>query len=536
MKCHPLLSKLAKRGTAAFLLLAMLGLSANDAVAQVECTAETVANGTLKSVTFAAGAHVVESGAGLLSGSGTASVDNIPAGATIEEAFLYWAVRKNDGEPAGQIDLTVNTSDLGTVEGNCIGVDDDGDEGPSGTVYAFKYEIPTNELTAGAPNTVDVEVLDAVTRADGFSVVVLYSLDGSIGYSEFYEGADFIWDEIDDFSSSLTIEGSILEQCAGNDLTLHLKVGDVTDDRPHLLRIDIDESNFLEEYGFFGFQDPNWEAQWSDREVDIGEATSKIEIELVSEEDPANPGGDPSSLSWIVAGVTCSVAGEVAGCTRTPGYWRNNGFRSGVLTTALASAKIEFTDAFDGDPWASDLSVNDARGILNQNSCSDISYCLQKHLLASILNVANGATNTIEDTIEDAINFLDSDISVDAEDLKDTLDSFNNGLEGPPSCDTLEDEGNASPSALNRGQINHSVGPNPFNPSTLIHFELGESMAVRLAVYDILGREVRILLDETVNAGEHRVNFDANGLPTGTYFYRFVTPEGIFGGQMILMK
>jgi len=534
---------IARAGAAALLLLAMLAISSNDAAAQVECSNPAVPEGSLELVSFPAGSHVAESGAGLAENEMGTAIVELPAGASVVDAYVYWSVRQNDTEPNGMINLTVNGGATQTVEGDCIGFDTDGALGApstSGPAYAFKYGFPTTELNAGAPNTIDVEVLDAdISRADGFSAVILYTTSGSTGYSQFYEGADFIWGPAVQVSSSLTIDGEILEQCTGNDLTLHLKVGDTTPERPNRLTIEIDGTTFLEEFNFFGDAGQGWESQWSDREIVIGsaeyDAASSIDVELASEkENDSDPA--PSSLTWVVGGVTCSATTEIAGCTRTPGYWRNNGFRSGVLETALASAKTQFPDAFDGDPWASDLTVADAQNILNQDSCSDISYCLQKHLLATILNVANGATNTIASTVEDAIDYLESSTSVDAEDLKNTLDRYNNGLEGPPSCDSIEDERIESPSAQNRNQLVHSVGPNPFNPTTQIHFELTESMPVKLGVYDVLGREVRILIDGVVSAGEHRVHFDANGLPTGTYFYRFTTPEGAFGGQMLLLK
>ncbi len=62
--------------------------------------------------------------------------------------------------------------------------------------------------------------------------------------------------------------------------------------------------------------------------------------------------------------------------------------------------------------------------------------------------------------------------------------------------------------------------PNPFNPSTRIDFELTSTADVRLAVYDILGREVALLADGTRAAGEHSVTFEAGDLPSGVYLYR----------------
>jgi hypothetical protein len=81
--------------------------------------------------------------------------------------------------------------------------------------------------------------------------------------------------------------------------------------------------------------------------------------------------------------------------------------------------------------------------------------------------------------------------------------------------------------------------PNPFNPSTTIEFEVPDEMSVSLAVYDLLGREVAVLLDnEDVEEGSHVVEFDARTLASGIYFYRLLGNEGQFRQmkKMMLVK
>lgn len=67
--------------------------------------------------------------------------------------------------------------------------------------------------------------------------------------------------------------------------------------------------------------------------------------------------------------------------------------------------------------------------------------------------------------------------------------------------------------------------PNPFNPTTLIRFSLRTSHLARLAIYDILGREVAVLVDGWMSAGEHQVRFDAAGLSSGVYIYALTTSD-----------
>ncbi|HMK39096.1 MAG TPA: T9SS type A sorting domain-containing protein [Bacteroidota bacterium] len=78
--------------------------------------------------------------------------------------------------------------------------------------------------------------------------------------------------------------------------------------------------------------------------------------------------------------------------------------------------------------------------------------------------------------------------------------------------------------------------PNPFNPSTLIQYQLPGDGPVRLAVFDILGREVATLVDGVQQQGTHEVRFDGGGLSSGVYFYRLQTSGSVQQRKMILQK
>ena len=78
--------------------------------------------------------------------------------------------------------------------------------------------------------------------------------------------------------------------------------------------------------------------------------------------------------------------------------------------------------------------------------------------------------------------------------------------------------------------------PNPFNPSTTIEFQLPEAGAVTLKVYDVLGEEIKTLIDQRMNSGNYKVNFDGSGQPSGIYFYNLISGDYKSVKKMILLK
>ena len=78
--------------------------------------------------------------------------------------------------------------------------------------------------------------------------------------------------------------------------------------------------------------------------------------------------------------------------------------------------------------------------------------------------------------------------------------------------------------------------PNPFNPSTTISYSIPVSSFVTLKVFDILGNEIRSLVNEEKSEGNYEVEFNAANLPSGVYFYRLQTANFIETRKMVLMK
>ena len=83
--------------------------------------------------------------------------------------------------------------------------------------------------------------------------------------------------------------------------------------------------------------------------------------------------------------------------------------------------------------------------------------------------------------------------------------------------------------------------PNPFNPSTKIKFDIpavGQRHAfdVRLKIYDIIGREITTLANETLQPGTYEVTFDGSNLPSGIYFYSITAGSFFETKKLILLK
>jgi hypothetical protein len=87
----------------------------------------------------------------------------------------------------------------------------------------------------------------------------------------------------------------------------------------------------------------------------------------------------------------------------------------------------------------------------------------------------------------------------------------------------------------------HEAYPNPFNPVTVISFDLPARARVRLSVYDVAGREVRVLADEILDAGTKRFVWDGRNargeeVSSGVYFYRLTAGDRTATKKMVLIR
>jgi 5-hydroxyisourate hydrolase-like protein (transthyretin family) len=78
--------------------------------------------------------------------------------------------------------------------------------------------------------------------------------------------------------------------------------------------------------------------------------------------------------------------------------------------------------------------------------------------------------------------------------------------------------------------------PNPFNPTTNLEFGISDLGFVSLKIYDMLGKEVKTLVNETKPAGRYTVTFDGSNLASGIYYYQIKAGDFIQTKRMMLIK
>jgi hypothetical protein len=78
--------------------------------------------------------------------------------------------------------------------------------------------------------------------------------------------------------------------------------------------------------------------------------------------------------------------------------------------------------------------------------------------------------------------------------------------------------------------------PNPFNPTTFIQFGIPKEGFVKLSVFNVIGQEIKVLVNENMSAGNYKINFDASKLNSGMYLYRIETKNYTSVKKMLLVK
>jgi hypothetical protein len=142
--------------------------------------------------------------------------------------------------------------------------------------------------------------------------------------------------------------------------------------------------------------------------------------------------------------------------------------------------------------------------------------------------LAAGAVHTIRPSWGDLATVT---VEVDADGDGDTDETLVLENEGLPTANEPDGAGTL-PAAF----ALHAAYPNPFAGRSTLRYDLPEAAAVRLAVYDVLGREVAAVVDRTVEAGRHTALLDGRGLAAGVYVVRLTAGGRTFTQRLTLAR
>ncbi len=96
----------------------------------------------------------------------------------------------------------------------------------------------------------------------------------------------------------------------------------------------------------------------------------------------------------------------------------------------------------------------------------------------------------------------------------------------------VDENGNTIPTSF----ALHDPYPNPFNNEVKIHFDLPIAADINLALFDTMGRQVRLIQSGWMSVGIHSISYNADGLTNGVYILRYSTPEGVFTRKLTLLQ
>jgi hypothetical protein len=244
--------------------------------------------------------------------------------------------------------------------------------------------------------------------------------------------------------------------------------------------------------------------------------------------------------------------------TPSKGYWVKTS-QAGTLHVVGAAPKLAVVQTDPSTPWAT-IAIQDARGRrgvlrLAPTGTKRDRYELPPLPPAGSFDVRFAGGTSVEPFGQNQYEILLRDVelpvTVTASHLQQKVFALHDGVNGSLFNARLE-EGTVATilqkleklvltDAGESGTLPTTYAleqnyPNPFNPLTVVNGQWPVASNVKLAVYDLLGREVKILVNERKEPGRYTFEFDGSGLASGVYMYRLTAGEYVATRKMILAK
>ena len=263
-----------------------------------------------------------------------------------------------------------------------------------------------------------------------------------------------------------------------------------------------------------------------------GSSITRYEHRRIDALPSGSSGGTRSTSSWsTVSGGASARSQRVSGLTNGASYTFQVRAVNGVGSGPAASVSARPQVAKPAKPTGLTATGGDSQVSLswdNPNNSSISQWHYRRKTSGgnwgTSQTISGSGASTTSHTVRGLLDLTSYSFQVRAK---------NAGGEGPWS-----DEASATTRLPFRRSSNH---PNPFNAETLLRYAVPEAQRVRLAIYDILGRPVRILVDEVRPMGVHEIVWDGRdsrgrSVASGVYLYRFQTPDFSQTRKMILLR
>lgn len=195
------------------------------------------------------------------------------------------------------------------------------------------------------------------------------------------------------------------------------------------------------------------------------------------------------------------------------------------IITAILQDSTKFTGAVNKDNKAKSVSITlDASSVWILTADSYLNSFIDAGEISgtSITNITGNGFNIYYDASLSSNSYLNGL----------TYSLINGGELIPKSVTSINDQEEGAIPV--NWELNQNY-PNPFNPSTNITFTLPEESVVRLEVFNLLGKQVALLIDSKISAGIHNVRWNAFNLSSGVYLYR-LTARALDGNKYINTK